>query len=55
MLEFLREEDGDSSTGAVAAAVAIAVVVVLILVLYSGGFFNRPSEPGIDINIRPGS
>lgn len=54
MLMFLHEEEGHSETGA-AVAVLVAVVVLLFVMLYGGGFFNRPSEPGIDINIRPGS
>lgn len=56
MREFLRSEAGHSDNGAAVAAL-VAVVVLLIVVLYVGGLFGGvgPREPGIDINIRPGS
>lgn len=54
MLEFLREEEGHAETSAM--LVVLVTVVLLLLVLAYGGLFSgaRP-QPGIDLNIRPGS
>jgi hypothetical protein len=54
MLEFLREEEGHSETSAV--LVVLVAVVLLVLVLAYGGLFSgaRP-QPGVDVNVRPGS
>ena len=57
MREFIRDEAGHADTGASIAILAV-VVVLLVVVLYGAGWFRGfgpRSEPGVDINIRPGS
>ena len=57
MREFIRDEAGHADTSASIAILAV-VVVLLVVVLYGAGWFRGfgpRSEPGVDINIRPGS
>lgn len=54
MLEFLREEEGHTETGAV-LGVVVVVVLLLVVLLYTGVFSGPRPQPGIDVNIRPGS